>query len=225
MIQWNAVTWYSKLGAIIFFIGVLPALSFCLGSYWQEAREDTSYVPPVVGTSLPKVVTTSTQPSSALPKDNQAVQKSPAAPAAREKLIISFGQSFGECIGYCESEITVTETITDFSARGWNDEPLPPVTGQAATDVALWRSLVLAVNTKEIGSLPDEVGCPDCDDGGARWISVSRVSSSLPQETLFFKKVSFEFDNPPVELKPLVDLLAPVRTELSKRFNDYVLPE
>ena len=36
-IKWNKVTWYSKLAAIIFFIGVLPATTFYLGMAYQEA--------------------------------------------------------------------------------------------------------------------------------------------------------------------------------------------
>ncbi|MBY0473310.1 DUF4431 domain-containing protein [Patescibacteria group bacterium] len=38
-IKWNEVTWYSKLGAIIFFIGVAPALSFYIGMQYQAATQ------------------------------------------------------------------------------------------------------------------------------------------------------------------------------------------
>ena len=34
-IQWNIVTWYSKLLAVIFFIGVLPVLTFYIGTQYQ----------------------------------------------------------------------------------------------------------------------------------------------------------------------------------------------
>jgi hypothetical protein len=34
-IEWNKVTWYSKLGAIILFVGVVPALSFYIGTQYQ----------------------------------------------------------------------------------------------------------------------------------------------------------------------------------------------
>jgi hypothetical protein len=36
-IRWNEVTWYSKLGAIILFVGVVPALSFYIGIKYQES--------------------------------------------------------------------------------------------------------------------------------------------------------------------------------------------
>lgn len=38
MIKFNQVTWYSKLAAIIFFIGVIPALTFYIGMKYQETK-------------------------------------------------------------------------------------------------------------------------------------------------------------------------------------------
>ncbi len=37
--QWNQVTWYSRLGAIILFIGVIPALAFCVGVQYQKYNQ------------------------------------------------------------------------------------------------------------------------------------------------------------------------------------------
>lgn len=39
MIQWNKVTWYSKLLSVIFFIGVLPVWTFCIGQKYQETQD------------------------------------------------------------------------------------------------------------------------------------------------------------------------------------------
>ncbi len=39
MIEWNKVTWYSKLAAIIFFIGILPVLTFYIGTQYQEVKD------------------------------------------------------------------------------------------------------------------------------------------------------------------------------------------
>lgn len=38
MIVWNKVTWYSKLLAVIFFLGILPAWTFFLGMKYEEAK-------------------------------------------------------------------------------------------------------------------------------------------------------------------------------------------
>jgi hypothetical protein len=38
-IKWNEVTWYSKWGAIILFVLVVPALAFCIGAKYQEVTQ------------------------------------------------------------------------------------------------------------------------------------------------------------------------------------------
>ena len=35
-IYWNQATWYSKLGAIIFFIGIFPIIAFNLGRQYEK---------------------------------------------------------------------------------------------------------------------------------------------------------------------------------------------
>ena len=39
MIEWNKVTWYSKWGAIIVFILVLPILTFYIGTKYRETQQ------------------------------------------------------------------------------------------------------------------------------------------------------------------------------------------
>jgi hypothetical protein len=39
MIEWNKYTWYSKLAAALFFIIVLPAWTFHIGTQYQEAKD------------------------------------------------------------------------------------------------------------------------------------------------------------------------------------------
>lgn len=36
IIEWNKVTWYSKLGAVILFIFVVPAITFIIGKEYQK---------------------------------------------------------------------------------------------------------------------------------------------------------------------------------------------
>lgn len=59
-IQWNEVTWYSKLGAIILFILVVPALTFYIGTEYEKTMSVThslsipvSYQPASSVPSLP----------------------------------------------------------------------------------------------------------------------------------------------------------------------------
>jgi len=39
MIQWNKVTWYSKLGAAALFIAVVPVLTFYIGMQYERTAE------------------------------------------------------------------------------------------------------------------------------------------------------------------------------------------
>ena len=36
MVQWNEITWYSRMAAIVFFVGVLPILNFYIGIQYQR---------------------------------------------------------------------------------------------------------------------------------------------------------------------------------------------
>lgn len=36
MIKWNEITWYSKLGAIILFIAIVPSLTFYIGTQYEK---------------------------------------------------------------------------------------------------------------------------------------------------------------------------------------------
>lgn len=45
--KWNEVTWYSRLGAIILFVGVLPVLSFTIGMQFEKLQS-TALVLPIV---------------------------------------------------------------------------------------------------------------------------------------------------------------------------------
>jgi hypothetical protein len=44
-IKWHEVTWYSKLGAIILFLGVVPALCFYIGTQYQLTKQATLDAP------------------------------------------------------------------------------------------------------------------------------------------------------------------------------------
>jgi hypothetical protein len=52
MVRWHEVTWYSKLGAIILFLGVVPVLCFYTGTQYQLTI-DTNYSYPSVAQTTP----------------------------------------------------------------------------------------------------------------------------------------------------------------------------
>lgn len=43
-IQWNSVTWYSRLGALLFFLFVLPTLTFCIGREYEKTLQTISLI-------------------------------------------------------------------------------------------------------------------------------------------------------------------------------------
>lgn len=53
MIEWNRVTWYSRIGALVLFLGIVPALAFCIGARYGAVRQqsaDLDLIAPVVET-------------------------------------------------------------------------------------------------------------------------------------------------------------------------------
>jgi hypothetical protein len=54
MIKWNEVTWYSKWGAIILFLGIVPVLCFYIGIQYQAATI-SQIIPIHLSTSLNNV--------------------------------------------------------------------------------------------------------------------------------------------------------------------------
>lgn len=56
--KWNEVTWYSKLGAIILFIGVVPVLTFYIGMQYGSYQEQMDNIKVVV-IDTPKTDTSS----------------------------------------------------------------------------------------------------------------------------------------------------------------------
>ena len=58
-IKWNDVTWYSRLGALIVFIGIIPALAFYIGIQYERTitafqSGSLSTIPEIPGTSVKK---------------------------------------------------------------------------------------------------------------------------------------------------------------------------
>lgn len=52
-IKWNEYTWYSKLSAAIFFILVLPAWTFYIGTQYEATMEVIGSVPSPIGNPVP----------------------------------------------------------------------------------------------------------------------------------------------------------------------------
>ena len=109
--------------------------------------------------------------------------------------VISYGSSFGMCVGYCTNEITISDLKITYSKIQRTPKPdtkncTKPIT---AEEVEVIKNLL---NSEKIAALPEVIGCPDCADGGAEWVAINADGKNY--------KVTFEYGKPPKELEAAV---------------------
>ena len=117
--------------------------------------------------------------------------------------VVRWGTSFGMCAGYCRTELAIASTSLQLTRTSWNPQQNPPVVQQQAFTEADWKKLLERVDADKVQGLQETYGCPDCADGGAEWVEVETAT--------FKKKVTFEHNNPPAELKDAVEALRALR--------------
>lgn len=121
---------------------------------------------------------------------------------------LSYGTSFGECLGYCVREIVVSGDIT-FTKRGWGiDGSLPDSSCSLVFIQNPLPGYLDDINLDTFLELDETIGCPDCADGGAEWLELGFENE--------VKRVTFEYMNEPEELKKLI----PSLRELMEGFNN-----
>ena len=84
------------------------------------------------------------------------------------------GTYFGECLGYCLSELNITANDADYTLYGWdeNDPVYQPVAISDTVDSIIWEDLNTLFDFDLFMSLDSIIGCPDCADGGAEWFEI-----------------------------------------------------
>lgn len=117
---------------------------------------------------------------------------------------ISYGSSFGECLGYCNEQMKVHPQQVKLTRIGWNEAgPLPEIQCALPLEAHEFSAIRDSVNVGNFFVLDEIYGCPDCADGGAEWVEIS-------YDTLKHR-VTFEYMNEPEELRPLVSGLRTLR--------------
>lgn len=137
---------------------------------------------------------------------------SPVSCSASHMIRLRHGLFFGECAGYCASEIEVSRTDVIYKARyfGPPRESLPPErTRRASITADAWNQLLDSVQEGEFLKLNDRYGCPDCADQGGEWIEIRFADGKA-------KKVTFDYNRPPKEVLGIVKKLQAIRMT----FND-----
>lgn len=113
---------------------------------------------------------------------------------------IKYGTSFGECLGYCKNNITVTDSKIVFHKSGWSlDGLLPEISKTENIDSKYTTELIDKIDFDSFLKLDSIIGCPDCADGGAEWIEIRSKGKS--------HKVIFEYMNEPGETKEYIGYL------------------
>jgi hypothetical protein len=133
---------------------------------------------------------------------------------ALENITIKSGQSFGFCVGKCYSEMSikgkkVTLLVKETSSKGNSNIKNEYVYNDELTDNQVIE-LVKVFDKAKLKAQPDVLGCPDCADGGAEWITIEEGEN--------VKKVTFENGKDIAELNKLVILLRNERNALLAKF-------
>ena len=130
---------------------------------------------------------------------------------ARDTAILGARNSFGMCVGECVFDLTITANTTSeppcdrvrlaISGRGGLD----PVRTNLGLLTPLAHARVTSIAAALLGTtLAAVYGCPDCADGGASEITLSRTGLVTSHQ--------YEYENPP---PPLADADALVQAILS----------
>ena len=124
--------------------------------------------------------------------------------------VLRYGTSFGECLGDCYQETSLTEFEAVLRVRENVIGKQTDLKVRAKENLTIqeFESINNLVDTKVIQALPETIGCPDCADGGAEWIEI--------QSPEIYKKVTFEYLNEP---GVLTDLLTVLRAKQKKLYE------
>jgi hypothetical protein len=116
----------------------------------------------------------------------------------KDSLKISYGTSFGFCIGYCKKEISISSNQIKYTKSGWQDSVKTKTCTSPLNDKE-WSALVNSIDYKEFDKLEEIIGCPDCADGGAEWIEIKSGAKK--------HKVTFEYGHEPEAVKEYIATL------------------
>lgn len=133
------------------------------------------------------------------------------APSAGGVTRVVSTTSFGMCVGYCTTELEITEgqAVLTRLPRGGRGVPstMAPQRSSIPLTAGEWADIQRLAAQADFEALPDVVGCPDCADGGAERLTVEGAGGA--------ESVSIEFRADVDELQPLLDRVREIRERLS----------
>ena len=131
---------------------------------------------------------------------------------------IKTGTSFGECFGYCLSELNIIGTDADYFLNSWieDDSVYQPVAISDTVGSTIWEDLNTQLNFEIFMSLDSIIGCPDCADVGAEWFEIATNDT--------IKRVTIEYGDSLDGLNNYIDLLRSVRYSFQEIQACYYIP-
>jgi|GEM_PF-1147660 len=110
---------------------------------------------------------------------------------AKETIALRYGTSFGMCQGYCLSEMEVTSKGIKHVRSDWpsREGTVVPITTGLAYTVEEYDALLAKLDLDAFFKMDTVYGCPDCADGGAEWIEISRNGTTQKVTIEFGKKI------------------------------------
>lgn len=118
------------------------------------------------------------------------------ASGCKTPVVISYGTSFGHCIGFCNKELSISKNSLNYIQKKNGDKPETKKCVQPLSK-GMYNQVLSNFDFKSFYLLDSIIGCPDCADGGAEWIEVRSGKNK--------KKVMFEYNNGPKEFKVSIE--------------------
>ncbi|MCP4584214.1 MAG: hypothetical protein GY839_21590 [candidate division Zixibacteria bacterium] len=122
-------------------------------------------------------------------------------PEPDHDIIITGGNYYGMCIGYCDFEIQIIDSNAVYVARSWDDSDYPDSMLHSTISIQEWQSLVELIDMETLLSLDSVIGCPDCVDQGGEWIEIKYFDQT--------RKITFD---PCLTIEPIQELIDAIRT-------------
>jgi hypothetical protein len=124
-----------------------------------------------------------------------------AAPSTPAELLLGGGRAFGECGGFCLSELVLrTDGRVILELSRWDGERPRTISNRGTLSTeALALARALAARLDRI-SREETYGCPDCTDAGAAWVQT--WTKDMPVRS------TYDYGRPPRSLAPADRFLA-----------------
>lgn len=139
-----------------------------------------------------------------------ACASAPATSAGGVTRVVST-TSFGMCVGYCTTELVITEGRAELTRLARGGRGVPSVAAPQVSSIPLtageWQEIQRLASQADFNAVPDVIGCPDCADGGAESLTVQGAGGS--------ETVTLEFRADVRELQPLLTRIRAIRDQLT----------